>query len=173
MDSDIPTEATQTEVEFQEIKDDIIATKAQDLTSRVLQFLSTASNETLGACLIGLGASTYLILGRIGLVLIGVVGGIVLHATWESNIQSGVDDEFSAAEIRRRREVGLDVAKRVLDWRGRKQENPQSDAGEELDINFMMSAQKQLDFRDFQPATGAALTSLTDAVIRDYVKYAM
>ena len=59
--------------------------KAQDLTSYALNFLSNASNETLGACFVGLGATTYLVLGRIGLVLIGVVGGVVLHATWDGD----------------------------------------------------------------------------------------
>ncbi len=43
----------------------------QEITNRVLQFLSTASNETLGACVVGLCASTYLVLGRAGLLLLG------------------------------------------------------------------------------------------------------
>src|SRR3954451_11700486 len=42
-----------------------------------LRFFATASNETLGACVVGLCASTYLVLGRVGLVLIGAVGGVV------------------------------------------------------------------------------------------------
>lgn len=41
-----------------------LSVKARDLTSQVLQFLSTASNETLGACVVGLGATTYFVLGR-------------------------------------------------------------------------------------------------------------
>ena len=74
------------------------------LTDRTLHFLATASNETLGACLVGLSAGTYLILGRVGLVLIGVVGGVVLHATFEGNPQSGGGDENkgAGAETRRR-----------------------------------------------------------------------
>ena len=146
-------------------------TKAQDLTSRALQFISAASNETLGACIVGLGAATYVILGRVGLVIIGVVGGVALHATWESNTQNGTDTEFSAAESRRRREVGLEVVNRVLDWRDKKGVGD-SDNGEEIDTSGVTpTGRKDMDFASFRQATGAALTSLTDATVRDYVKY--
>lgn len=148
------------------------ATKsAQDLVTRVLHFLSTASNETLGACLVGLCASTYLVLGRIGLVLIGVAGGIVLNATWEGNIQDGAGDEARGAEIRRRREVGVDIVERILDWRDRRKGDLSKVEDRGQDVDFMISARKELDFAELQPATGAALTSLVDAVIRGYVKY--
>ena len=143
----------------------------QDLKSRVLHFLSTASNETLGACLVGLGASTYLVLGRVGLVLIGVVGGVVLHATWEGNAQGGAEDEVRGAEIRRRREGGLDIVERILDWRDGKRGAQRKDEDRGQDVDFMISSRKELDFSEFRPATGAALTSLVDAIIRDYVKY--
>ncbi|KAA6406605.1 MAG: hypothetical protein FRX48_09537 [Lasallia pustulata] len=148
------------------------ATKsAQDLVTRVLHFLSTASNETLGACLVGLCASTYLVLGRIGLVLIGVAGGIVLNATWEGNIQDGAGDEARGAEIRRRREVGVDIVERILDWRDRRKGDLSKVEDRGQDVDFMISARKELDFAELQPATGAALTSLVDAVIRGYVKW--
>ena len=145
--------------------------KAQDITNRILQFLSSASNETLVGCLLALSATTYLVLGRIGLVLIGVVGGVVLHATWESSIRSGTDDGSSIAEIKRRKEVGLDVVHRVLDWRDRKEGSKGDHGSDGKDRNEVLSTQKVLNFADFQPATGAALSSLVDAVIRDYVKY--
>lgn len=142
--------------------------KGQDITNQILQFLSTASNETLIACLLALSATTYFVLGRIGLVLIGVVGGVVLHATWESSIQG---NEFSAAELKRRREIGLDVIHRVLGWRDKKESKKGGDGGDEQDKNRVLSTRPELNFADFQPATGAALSSLVDAVIRDYVKY--
>lgn len=141
-----------------------VSTKARDLTSRVLDFLSNASNETLGACIVGLGAATWLILGRVGLVLIGIVGGVVLHATWEGGGQDQANDEARALEARRRREKGLDVAGRVLDWRGKTKAEKHS--GE-----LAHQSHKTLDFSGFQPETAAALTGLTDAVVRDYVKY--
>lgn len=143
----------------------------QDLLTRVLHFLSTASNESLGACLVGLGAFTYLVLGRVGLVLIGVAGGIVLHATWEGSTQGDAEDVVRGADIRRRREGGLDIVERVLDWRDSKKEVQSKDGDRGQDVDFMISARKELDFSEFQPATGAALTSLVDAVLRDYVKY--
>ena len=140
-----------------------VSSKARDLTSHVLDFLSNASNETLGACVVALGATTWLILGRVGLVIIGLVGGVVLHATWEGSGQIGINHEAETLEARKRREKGLDVVARVLDWRERGRGEKESDTVTE-------SSQMKLDFSDFQPETSAALTDLTDAVVRDYVK---
>ncbi|KZM23822.1 phosphatidylinositol binding [Ascochyta rabiei] len=142
------------------------------LTDRALQFLATASNETLGACLVGLGAGTYLILGRVGLVLIGVVGGVVLHATWEGQSQTGESPEQKGRSSEsRKRELGAHVAHRILDWRdNRAQEKQEGDTGS-LDLSVKLYSGKKLDFSEFKPETAAALTELTDAVIRDYVKW--
>ena len=143
--------------------------KLQEVTGQILEFLSNATNETLGACIVALGAITYLVLGRVGLVLIGVVGGVVLHATWEENNHTQTNESIRESEKRIRRERGLDVITRILDWRNGEQsrgsasENVQ---GQEPALLFS----RNLDFSEFQPATSAALTSLTDAVIRDYVK---
>jgi len=142
---------------------------AQQLTGQALDFLSTASNETLGACLVGLGATTYLVLGRVGLVLIGVVGGVVLHATWEGS-SIGPVSQAKAAEEKRRREVGLDVMHRVLDWRSTSGKEDDGEADEEIEKVEIQSKAK-LDFADFRPETAGALSDLTDAVIRDYVKW--
>lgn len=141
-----------------------VSAKARDLISQILEFLSNASNETLGACIVALGATTWLILGRVGLVLIGIVGGVVLHATWERDGHGHTNEEVSALEAKRRREKGLDVVGRVLDWRKRTR-------GSEEPVDAETRSLKTLDFSEFQPETGAALTTLTDAVIRDYVKY--
>ncbi|KAL8692221.1 MAG: hypothetical protein Q9218_002721, partial [Villophora microphyllina] len=149
------------------------AVKAQEVLDKVLDFLSTASNETLGACLAGLGATTYLILGRVGLLLIGIVGGVVLHATWEEHA-SPPDYRVKSANVQSpsgRREAGLEVLQRVLNWRDHSHDNEQN-AGEGIDgVKVMLAASKKLDFSVFEPAVGAALTGLTDAVIRDYVKW--
>ena len=140
-----------------------VSAKAHDLTSRILEFLSNASNETLGACIIALGAITWLVLGRVGLVIIGVVGGVVLHATWEETGQDNATDDIKATEARKRREKGLEIVGRVLDWRENTKEGMESD-------NVGSNGQRTLNFSGFQPETGAALTALTDAVIRDYVR---
>ncbi|PVH95599.1 hypothetical protein DM02DRAFT_617804 [Periconia macrospinosa] len=147
------------------------------LTDRALTFLATASNETLGACLVGLGASTYLILGRVGLLLIGVVGGVVLHATWEGH-GHGTQGHDAGQSVDRKREVGVDIARRVLDWRDKTEngndgdkEKEGADAKEDSDLAVKLFSGKELDYSEFRPETAAALTELTDAVIRDYVKW--
>ncbi|KAL8795044.1 MAG: hypothetical protein Q9195_002492 [Heterodermia aff. obscurata] len=144
----------------------------QKYTNILLDFISNASNESLGACVVGLGASTYFVLGRIGLVLIGIVGGIVLHATWEYNGQhhGEEDDEAKALELKRRREVGLDVVRRLLDWRESRSRNDEVEQ-KRLQTTALSSSKPQLDYSNFAPATSAALEALTDAVIRDYIKY--
>jgi hypothetical protein len=145
---------------------DASALDVKALTDRTLHFLATASNETLGACLVGLGAGTYFILGRVGLVLIGVVGGVVLHATWEGKSKDGEE------KGKGRRELGVDVALRVLDWRDTRT-LAKSAGGDDDDLSLQLLSGKTLDFSEFQPETAAALTELTDAVIRDYVKYVL
>ncbi|EFQ89636.1 hypothetical protein PTT_14003, partial [Pyrenophora teres f. teres 0-1] len=139
------------------------------LTDRTLHFLATASNETLGACLAGLGAGTYLILGRVGLVLIGVVGGVVLHATWEGH--HGGEKETTGAGESKKRELAADIAQRVLDWRNTKVQEKNSQEHDSFDLNLQLYSGKKLDYSDFKPETAAALTELTDAVMRDYVKW--
>ena len=145
--------------------------KTQDLTNSILRYLSTASNESLAACAVGLASITYILLGRVGLVIIGICGGVVLHATWEENVRNDTTDLSDASEARRRKEASLNVAERVLNWRNKKQWHNIQDRSEVQNIDSEISAQKELDFSGFQPATAAALGALTDAVIRDYVKY--
>ena len=134
----------------------------RNLTNKILDFLSTASKETLTACLVALCAITYLFLGRLGLLLIGAVCGIALHATWERTTSGDVHDV--ATEVKRRREVGLDIVQRLLGWQDRRQ------VAQSTDSEVSQSSNQVLDFSIFQPTTGAALTGLVDAVIRDYVR---
>ncbi|KAI7350079.1 hypothetical protein KC320_g5667 [Hortaea werneckii] len=142
------------------------ATSFQRFTDRALYFLSHASNETLGACLVGLGAGTYMILGRLGLVIIGVAGGVVLHATWEGVRGDDRDEETKSAERERRREAGVEVAKRVLDWNANTRD--QDATIEDVKI---FAGQRQFDFSTFGPETAGALTTFTNAIIKDYVRY--
>ena len=146
-----------------------IAIQARDLTTRTLEFLSNASNETLGACIMGLGAVTWLVLGRVGLVLIGMVGGIVLHATWEGDIGSNGNDEARALEARKRREKGLDIAARVLEWKERREGSRELDGARDTPVAVPL--EKDLDFAGFPSDTKNALTDLVDSIIRDYVKW--
>ncbi|KAK4974801.1 hypothetical protein LTR28_009879 [Elasticomyces elasticus] len=136
----------------------------QDLTDRALRFLSTASSETLGACLVGLGAVAYVVLGRVGLVLIGVVAGVVLHATWESSIDERRGDGAPEGEKRRRRVLGLDVIRRVLDWREDAGSKDGEDSDEDAIRQVKLYAGDTLDYSTFRPKTQAALNAFTDAV---------
>lgn len=133
-----------------------------------LQFFSTASNETLGACAIGLCASTYLVLGRVGLVLIGAVGGVVLHATWEAQLHEGGPKAQDGAV--RRRELGIEVVRRVLDWRDLRHETA-TETEQKGESSEHSGPSKVVDYKDFQPETREALIGFTDAAIRDYVKW--
>jgi hypothetical protein len=129
---------------------------AEDLTTRALRFLSTASTETIGGIAVGLAACTYLILGRVGLVLIGALGGVVLHATWEGQ-------NSAAGSIQdTRRENGLEIVKRILNLREAYRADDVDEDEKEVTEN---------SFESFQPETAAALNNLVDAVIRDYVKW--
>ena len=156
--------------ENQDLTTLVASEKLRDITDAVLTFLSNASNETLGACAVGLCATTYLVLGRVGLVLIGAAGGIVLHATWEASNNTAAGGQSNAAEgNRRRRELGIEVVRRALDWRVTSQD---AQEGEVLKTGTVEGSpdDKILGYSDFRPATRTALTALTDAVIRDYVR---
>ena len=140
------------------------------LADKVLNFLAEASSETLGACIVALCASTYFVLGRVGLVLIGAVGGIALRASWEYNGPNEGRDWAKATELKRRREVGLDIASRVLQWRHANA----SVGGDEAWVGSKdvggPSETPDLELEGFQPLTKVALAGLTDAIIRDYIK---
>lgn len=144
--------------------------KARDLMNLTLDFLSNASNETLGACAVGLCATTYFVLGRVGLVLIGAVGGIALHATWEGSITNAQDGSQVQSDRKRRKEAGVEIIQRTLDWRDTQKAPINLDEHNEERARDLQSSE-ELEYSNFQPATRSALLSLTDAVIRDYVKY--
>lgn len=174
LDGDAKTIEIENEAETQKPGQNAPSLDVKALTDRTLHFLATASNETLGACLVGLGAGTYLILGRVGLVLIGVVGGVVLHATWEGNAHHNEDaDKTGKSADARKRELGVDIAHRLLDWRGTKTASTGEGEDYASDLSLKLYSGKALDFSEFKPETAAALTELTDAVIRDYVKYVL
>lgn len=137
----------------------------QTLTDRTLHFLAHASNETLGACLAGLGASTYFVFGRVGLVIIGVAGGVVLHASWEGIRGDDRDESIKRREQQRKKETGLELARRLLDLR------LSADTGEDEKEEAKLNANHQLDFSRFEPETAAALDTFANAVIKDYVHY--
>jgi hypothetical protein len=125
--------------------------------TKCLRFLSTATPETLGAIAVGLAAATWLILGKLGLILIGALGGVVLHATWEGQ------STLVGAEGNAKQQQGIDVVARILKWRDARSTEEEEEGDEEVHIGD--------SFEDFRPETRAALNDFVDAVIRDYVKW--
>lgn len=130
----------------------------EGLTTKIFQFLATATPGTLGGVGVALAAVTYFILGNIGLLLIGAFGGIVAFIQWEAR----------NAEVARavRGERGIDLLERLLaDTRdGKRMTTEERDPDEE-------ERALSKGFDNFQPETGAALNEFVDAVIRDYVKW--
>ncbi|KAJ5368751.1 uncharacterized protein N7496_008511 [Penicillium cataractarum] len=146
------------------------ATRPQELLDHALDFLATASNETLVGVFALLALVTYIILGRVGLVLIGIGLGVILHASWEGAAHTKSSEESSTPK--RRRELALEVSKRLLDW-PKREDSAQiavlNDSGTIAAPEDLSTV--DLEFTTFQPATAAALRSLTDAVVKDYVKH--
>jgi hypothetical protein len=132
----------------------------KELPATIHQFISTASNEMLGGICIGLVVCIYLVLGRLGLVLIGVAGGIILHAAWE--------DDILISEIRNfRREKGLDIVSRALDWREDQAKIRIKSELEQVDELMVTGS----DFEGLPTEIGAALNALVETAINNYVKW--
>lgn len=130
-----------------------------DMMTKIFQFLSTATPETLAGVGVCLAAVTYFVLGQLGLVLIGAFAGITAFISWEAK-----NPRFSQGI---KAEKGTETLARILDFK----EDLQRDAKD-------VSGGKQEDqgtdlkgFEDFQPETRDALNGLVDAVVRDYVKW--
>ncbi|KAI1176542.1 PXA domain-containing protein [Nemania sp. FL0916] len=134
------------------------ANQADDVATKIFQFLSTATPGTLGAIAAALAATTYFVLGRIGLLLIGAFAGVASFVAWESR-----HPEVARAI---RGDQGHEFLNRLLDGR---QSEPRAKAEvDDEEADRMAVAQS---FDDFQPETRDALYALVDAVIRDYVDW--
>ncbi|KAJ5365026.1 PX-associated sorting nexin 13 [Penicillium concentricum] len=142
---------------------------SKELIDATLNFLSTSTNETLLAVFALLALVTYIILGRIGLLLIGVAVGVVLHASWEGSDIEHADGASDAKKPHRRRELALEVSNRLLDWPKRSDASDIQGGGDISTLEDMSSA--DLEYATFQPATAVALRTLTNAVVKDYVKW--
>ncbi|KAJ6180303.1 hypothetical protein N7519_010764 [Penicillium mononematosum] len=144
---------------------------SKEFINATLDFLSTSTNETLLGVFALLAIVTYIVLGRLGLLLIGVVLGVILHASWEGSDNEYSDQASHAQKPNRRRELALEVSNRLLDWPKRADalDIQGGDDGSISTLEDMSSA--DLEYVTFRPATADALRTLTDAVIKDYVKY--
>lgn len=130
-----------------------------DMMTKVFQFLSTATPETLAGVGFGLAAITYFILGQLGLLLIGAFAGVTAFISWES--------KNPRVSLSIKGEKGTEVLTRILDL---KEDMRRSNA----DASLAKQGDEGTDlkgFEDFQPETRDALNNLVDAIIRDYVKW--
>ncbi|KAL4869956.1 hypothetical protein BDV12DRAFT_208069 [Aspergillus spectabilis] len=143
------------------------AMQLKDLMDFVLQFLSTCSNETLLLVLACLAGATYIILGRLGLLLIGAALGVTLHASWES----AQDGYPTGSQSFNRKHVSLNIVHKLLDWEsGQRVKNSQDSIG--AGETFIEgSSSTNLGTSSFGPVTATAVQSLIDAAVRDYVNY--
>ncbi|KAF7712879.1 Uncharacterized protein PECH_001853 [Penicillium ucsense] len=147
----------------------------QELIDRTLDFLASASNETLIGVLVALVCVIYAVFGRLGLLLIGMGAGVLLHASWEGSLSTGSSIGASTAP-RKRQELALEVSQRLLDWpRQASAEHLTATVSKENKHAGVIAAPEDLtaadlEYATFRPATAAALRSFTDAVVTDYVK---
>ncbi|KAK4201647.1 PXA domain-containing protein [Triangularia verruculosa] len=127
-----------------------------NVSTKVFRFLSTATPETLGGVAVGLAATTYLVLGRLGLVLIGAFGGIVTFIQWEQR----------NPEVARvvRGERGIDVLARLLETKHEIPEPKEEGAGPQDCVLIR-------GFEDLRPETRDAMNELVDAIVDNYVKW--
>ena len=132
----------------------------ESTTTKVFRFLATATPGTLGGVAVGLAATTYLVLGRLGLVLIGAFGGIVSFIQWEQrnvDVVRAIKGEQGMEVLTR-----LLVARKIAAEEGSKQEDNTDDEAESALVR---------SFDDFQPETREAMNELVEAVIDNYVKW--
>ncbi|KAI9885768.1 MAG: hypothetical protein M1823_002446 [Watsoniomyces obsoletus] len=146
----------------------------QDMIAPLLQFLGDASNPTLGACFAGLLLALILVFGRAGLILLGAAAGFALHAAWSgSSLLPGENSDRNKDP--HWRGSGFDVAERIFNWHERRASTitayHDADSQQQPNGPQDLVATKKTDFTKLPPATSAALSSLTDAVIRDYVSW--
>lgn len=128
-----------------------------DLIAKLIDFLSTATPGTLSGVAAGLCVATYVVLGRLGLVLVGAVGGIILFASYEAG-----HPEVSRAV---RGERGNDVIQRLLQQLKDGARETDTETPDATDDHLLRS------FDDFRPKTREAMKAFVDAVIKDYVKW--
>ncbi|RHZ53163.1 hypothetical protein CDV55_101745 [Aspergillus turcosus] len=146
-------------------------TPSKGAVDYMLHFLSSSDNSTLAGVAASLAIVTYVLLGRIGLLLIGLVAGVALHASWETADTGLNGDQTGIYSIHRRKELSLNIANRLLELSSRKRSEPNSNNGGNIAKAAEQISELELDFSGFPPKTAAALRSLTNAVIKDYVNH--
>ena len=105
----------------------------------------------------GLLLLIWLFLGKIGLVLVGVVSGAQLHSWW---VRYGCP---AANDASRRQQSGIEVVHRLMTVQSAQRSETRSTGPSDVD-------EVVADYSDFKPATGAALSAASDEVVEQYVE---
>ncbi|KAI1817375.1 PXA domain-containing protein [Poronia punctata] len=153
---DAPLELAASPTESSKGTSTVSAVQQDDIATRALEFLSTATPETLGAIAAALAVATYLVLGQIGLLLIGAFGGIYLFVLWESR-----NPDLARA-------VRGEKGRTLLDGLFEKGDGGIKQKDQDPDRDETALAHS---FDEFLPETREALYEFVDAVIRDYVEW--
>lgn len=127
------------------------------IATKALHFAATASPGVLGGIAVGVSAVLYVLLGRVALLFIGAVTGVLAFISWEAR-----NPEVARAV---RGEKGLDILER-LRLEARNIDTKPDEKDEEDDEQYTLKA-----FDEFRPETRDALSGLIDAIVRDYVKW--
>lgn len=143
--------------------------RTEDVKGFILNFLATSGPESLTCLFVVLAIATYVVLGRLGLLLIGLALGVVLHASWEGPSDESRPEAVASRSPRRRKELALELANRLLDWPKHTPTEGDNEMEDSLQTTVKGESTPDLDYSDFRPRTSIALRSLTDAAIRDYV----
>lgn len=123
-----------------------------------LNFFTNATPTTLAAVGVASIAVAFALFGRLGLLLMGALGGVAVFVSCEF-----LNPRFSAAV---RPETGTQALDRL--WLELQATKPLS-SNDDSEAEDERPTAKSFD--DFRPQTREALASLVDAVIRDYVKW--
>lgn len=143
---------------------------SQTIANYFLDFVSTASNQQIIVILGGLSVAAVIIFGSLGFLLVGLVAGFLLRASWD-NIDEATQDGTSSVGLHRKgHETGIEIANRLLDFPLRSTSNGHLVEDLMVDDQIKATGDGKLDFAHFPPATAGALQILTDAIIDNYVK---
>lgn len=137
--------------------------------------------------MVGSTVVLYMIFGSLGLLIVGVMGGVVLHASLENLRPNKARNEGPA--------IGGSAAdwldRKILEIRDRKEGTSFGESGGALFSTKVMGSVEHIcgmgadnateeqrfsrirvsDFSTLPPETALAFTELADAVTRDYVRY--
>ena len=134
-------------------------TQASSIINEGISFISQCSSRSRVALACAFLAALHVFFGRLLFLIVGFVGGVILHAWWEES-NSCPDGEGKNAIKQTRRDLGLAVAQRLMNWEGASTTHFHADA----------PSTSESDFSDLNPATATALDAIVDAVISGYVR---